>query len=981
MDKPFLGFPTRWPSRLPPVEPARHRIRSDGPHRPIPPPRHSVVHCSVRPLDIVWMSFRGRFIAVPDHTDLPSVQLLGPVTAYLGNAQVELGPPRQRAVLAILAVSVNRPVSRREIIDGVWGENAPSSADNGVHTYVAGLRRVLEPRRGHREQSRLITSVASGYQLNLDRALVDAAAFTDLVAEGDLDAALDLWRGSALDGIPGPFAELERSRLADMRLDAVEQRAERRLADGRPQEVIAELTGLVAAHPLREALHGLLMRALSRAGRQAEALAAYQRARSLLADELGVDPGPALQRIHQQILTAEAEPEPTPVPVTPARTVPAQLPLDVRAFTGREAEMGRIQELARQAADTGTTLALITAAGGIGKSALAVRAAHQVSELFPDGQLYLNLRGFDPDQPPTTPQSALFHLLRGLGVPPERVPDEVDEQSAHYRSLLSDRRMLIVLDNAGSVGQVRPLLPGRSHCLVLITSRNQLGGLIIRDGAHPFPLPTLDDGESTQLLNTIVGAARVAAEPEAAARLSVLCGHMPLALRIAAERLALRPHLSLDDLVADLTSAQSRLSVLDVDEDSAVRVVFASSYLTLKPEAARLFRLLSLQPAGQFGSAAVAAVAGLPHADARRLLGELVDGHLVEETGRDRYQLHDLLRLYAGEKAVADETEQARRDAVTRLLDWYLNTVKAACAQLNPAHQPLGEAAVLEPMIPLHSHQAGFDWCELELVNLVAAGQLGREYGRPDYGWKIPAVLWNFFHLVKSWAAWGTIAKAGLECARADGNVQGEAWSLHALGLTAWGVGRHSVSVQYFQRALELREGLKDEEHVAWTLAGLGLATAGLRRFPEAIEYLYQALDQHRAIGSVFGEGGLLIYLAETRLDSGDPQGAFDNARQAHELFATVGIPLGVGHALTALAQSSLALGRTMDAAYYAEQAVEVRGNNGDRQGLADSLLCWGKAQLSMGDTAEAQRHLNGALVIYAERDHPAADEVRALLS
>ncbi len=623
--------------------------------------------------------------------ELLRVDLLGQLRVCFGPRQVPLGSPKQQAVLVMLASRANRVVSRDQIIDGVWGGDSPACAANAVHTYVAGLRRALEPGRTHRGQERLLVSMGLGYLLRLDRGGLDVELFerslnrareqwgSDLLAAaGSFGKALALWRGLPFPGVRGPFAEAERDRLGELRLTAMEDRAEVMLAAGRHAEIVADLSDLTHDQPLRERAHGLRMLALYRSGRQAEALESFTGIRRLLIDELGIEPNARLQRLHQQILTGEAElgPSRPTVPPThhitaatgsapepdhsgegdPSGQVPQQLPREAPGFTGRHARLARLHDLllAQETEPPGAAvIAVISGTAGVGKTSLAVHWAHRVASRFPDGQLYVNLRGFDPRQAPLPPGDALSRILRAMAVAAVRIPGDVDDQAAMLRTLLARKRMLLLLDNAATARQVRPLLPGSPHCLVLVTSRNDLGGLVARDGAHRIPLEMLSTGESVALLARVIGTQRVEAEPGAAAELARLCGGLPLALRIAAERAAGHPRqVTLAELAAELAVENRRLDALaaDDDEDTAVRNVFSWSYRALAPQPARMFRLLGLHTGPELSASAAAALANSTTARVRPLLTTLVRRNLLAEVAPDRYRLHELLRIYAAER-------------------------------------------------------------------------------------------------------------------------------------------------------------------------------------------------------------------------------------------------------------------------------------------------------------------------------------------
>ncbi|QFG24776.1 BTAD domain-containing putative transcriptional regulator [Actinomadura sp. WMMB 499] len=620
------------------------------------------------------------------------VQLLGRLRAWRDGTEVALGPPKQRALLGLLAARLNEAVGSTEIIDAIWGDTVPASATGGVHTYVAGLRKALEPQRSRRESGDTIVSAGGGYTLVLPPESVDVRRFTAHLATArspatdrdtalrEFGAALALWRGEAYASVPGPFAQTERARLQELRLTAVEEWGAAMLEAGRHAELQPALADMVAKNPLRERLRWLLMLALYRSGRQAHALTVYRETHRLLTRELGIEPGPELQSLHEQILGADPDLAPAPAasgaavapPPGAAAPRPAQLPPGVRGFEGRTAELARLREFVTAERDRDAAepaVVVIDGPPGVGKTMLAISAAHRLSAHFPDGQLFVDLRGFDPAAEPLDASAALASLLDTLGVSRDRIPADPSGRAALYRSVLHGRRVLIMLDDALDPDQLRPLIPGGPAC-VLVTSRRRLSGLVARDGAHRLPLAPLRLEESVRLLTYLIGADRVAAQREDVVRIAEMCGNLPLPLRLAAEQLTADPRMPLAELVERYTPGQARLDGLAVENDplATLRSVFGSSYRALPAEAARLYRLLGAygSPAVEF--AEVVALAGRVPADTRRLLDVLVDNHLLEEDG-DTFRFHPLLGTYAGECAV-EEPEDSQRAARARVLHY-----------------------------------------------------------------------------------------------------------------------------------------------------------------------------------------------------------------------------------------------------------------------------------------------------------------------
>ena len=672
--------------------------------------------------------------------------VLGPVRAWRGDTELDLGQPQQRAVLAALLLREGAQVGLGDLVDGVWGDQAPASAARLIRVYVHRLRSVLG-----RAGPGVISSVGGGYMLDVDAQSCDLTRFTRLAAEarrvragGNPGAAvmlfgeaLALWSGSTLAGVPGPYAAAQRIRLDELRLNTQEESLAAVVDLGLYHQAAEELSVLVAAHPLRERLRELQMLALYGAGRQAEALDAFRDAERLLEEELGVDPGPGLRAMRQRIVnldpalldpTPVASPAPVASPVSRLRAaapVPAQLPGDVAHFTGRVEQLNTLTELSARAGGTAAVTA-IGGSAGIGKTALALHWAHQHTARFPDGQLYVNLRGFDPAGTPVPAEAALHGFLDALGVEPAQIPPGLEERAGLYRSLLARRRMLVVLDNARDADQVRPLLPGSADCLVLVTSRDQLSGLVAVHGAQSLTLDLLTPGEARDLLAHRLGAARVATQSEVVGELVELCARLPLALNITAARAGMRPDFPLAVFAAELRETRDRLAVLDAgDPATNVRAAFSWSYQTLSPAAARMFRLLGIHPGPDITTPAAASLTALDRDQARTALNELTHAHLLTEHTPGRYTFHDLLRAYATEQSHTHDTDEQRSQALHRALDHYIHTVRRADRLLNspggraPLAVPEPEPGVT-PETPADDQQA-WNWFTAEYQVLLAA--------------------------------------------------------------------------------------------------------------------------------------------------------------------------------------------------------------------------------------------------------------------
>ena len=613
------------------------------------------------------------------------MRLLGPVDVMVDGRPRPVHGLRRRAVLATLTLHGGETVSTGRLVDAVWGRAAPPAAVNTLQSHVSYLRKIMGSKAA-------IVARPPGYVLAIGEDGTDVHLAERLRRQGmesadpsrrvrDLRNALALWRGRPLADVAGLVWLEEQAARLDLLGERIERAlAEARLAVGEHTELVPELERMVADHPLDEQLHGQLMVALYRGGRQADALAAYQRLRHTLAEELGIDPSQALRDLETAILRQDPSLDgPAPAVIlhaaAPVVPVPAQLPPAVAVLTGRAAELASLDAIVPRAAvgldaqNATAVIAVITGTAGVGKTALAVHWAHRASEQFPDGQLYVNLRGFDPCRPTVEPGEALRGILDAFTVPQERIPASPDAQAGLYRSLLAGKRVLVVLDNARDAAQVRPLLPGSPGCLALVTSRDHLIALAAADGAFLLGLDRLTGSGARDLLASRLGSARIAAEPEAADEIIERCARLPLALTIVAARAAAKPGFPLAAIATELRQATAILDPFHGgDESTDIRAVFSWSYRALGPGAARLFRLLGLHPGPDMTVDAAASLAGIAADQTRALLAELTRGHLLSEHRPGRYAFHGLLRAYAREQAHAHDDDSARSDAVARVL-------------------------------------------------------------------------------------------------------------------------------------------------------------------------------------------------------------------------------------------------------------------------------------------------------------------------
>jgi DNA-binding SARP family transcriptional activator/Tfp pilus assembly protein PilF len=923
-------------------------------------------------------------------------RVLGPLEVWTGQDWSGIGAPKWRALLAVLLLSQGQAVSTDRLIAELWGDRPPDRAANLVSIYVLRLRRVLGDRDGH-----LLTTRAPGYQLRLQPGELDAEQFQALagqgrkaLAEGDFRAAADvlaealgLWRGRALADVP-PFALVtaEAERLEESRLSALELRIEADLGCGMHAQLVPELRRLLSDQPLREGLWGLLMQALDAAGRHAEALAAYGQARQVIAEELGVDPGPELQRLYQALLTADlvprqqraapaaalrigSEPSAGRVPRRPGagsslRRVPAQLPADVADFTGREANLAQLCAAISEAErrdNPAVAVAVVAGAPGLGKTALAIHAAHALRRDFPDGQLYVSLRG--GSEQPVPPDEVLARFLRDLGVDGARIPVDAEERAALYRTRLAERQMLVVLDDARNAAQVRPLLPGTGSCAVIVTSRHRLSDLA---GSRLIDLDVLDDAEATELFIRIIGAERADAEPDAVRDVVAICAGLPLAIRIAGARLAARRGWEIRSLANRLADQRRRIDEFTAG-DLGVRACFQVSFDVLArgesgggADPASLFRMLGVWQGPSIGLNGAAALVGQPEALVGDSLEVLVDAHLLESPAPDRYRLHDLLRDYAAEQARADEPAQAVEEAVHRLLGWYLSTADAAASIVAPPYRDRVPVPVdpLEPGCqPLSFATSGqaLHWFEQERGNLVAATRQAASYGLHDIAWKLPVAAVVCFDRHGYRAEWLTTHRIALASVRELGDRRGEAWVLNNLGMV---FGRQGLSdaISYFEQAVAILHEVGDRREQARAANNLAFTYLVLGRYQEAVTALLGALELQREVGRRYGEGVALCNLGEAYLELGRHEEAIARSQEALAIVREVGSVRDEGYALYNLGRAHLELGHPDEASDLLDQALAIHRAAGNRYGEAQVMEHIGTARARSGQLAEADR-------------------------
>ncbi|NMO52474.1 tetratricopeptide repeat protein [Actinoplanes sp. TBRC 11911] len=919
--------------------------------------------------------------------------VLGPLMVWRDQQPVRLGPLQQQVVLGVLLVRGDRPYGLASMIDAVWGDAAPGSAVNLVQRHVSALRRTLEPHRAARAQDSRLAWTTAGYRLalagdslDLDdfeaglRAARTAREAGDHKAAADaLRAALGLWRGPLCDGLSSPLLDAERDRMADRRLTALQDRIDLDLGIAADPSLIDELHRLIAEHPLRERLHELLMLALHRTGRRADALAAYQRVRRLLHDDLGVEPAAGLQRLHRRILEGDPAPAEPPARVS----VPAQLPHAPANFVGREAELAWLDVLLPDE-PAGAVVAAISGTAGVGKTTLAVHWAHRVRDHFPDGQLYANLRGFDPNGPALDPGRVVRGFLQAFAVPPERVGPDTDSQAALFRSIVAGKRVLVVLDNARDAEQVRPLLPASPGSMALVTSRDQMLSLVAINGARTVPVGLMTVDEAHNFLVHRLGRQRVDAEPAAADEIIARCARLPLALSVVTAQAAAHPQFPLAAVAADLRRAHGRLDAFDGgDLVTDVRAVFACSYRGLTSPGARLFRLLGLHAGPEISVLAAAGLAAEPVASVRAHLGELARAHLIAERSPGRFAQHDLLRAYAAELAEQYHPIGDRRAVVRRDLDHHLHSAYAADRMLNPFRD---DPIVLEPAASgvraeqPADHQAALAWFAAEEPVLLALLRHAAGAGFDTHAWQLAWTLTQFLDREGHWHDAAAIQERALEATRRLGDPRGEAVSRGCLAYACIRLHRLDEAREHLQRALQLYETLDEHTgmgHVHRTMTWL-LDSQG--RYGDALPEAYAALELFRRGGNRTGQARALNAIGWFHSRLGRLEAALDHCTQGLALLRETGDRFDQGDTLDSLGRIHHQLGQYDRAAACYREAIELYAEFGDRYDEGNALVALGDAQADAGDSDGAAAAWRRAVHVLDELGHPSADGVRGRL-
>ncbi|MEY9875825.1 DNA-binding SARP family transcriptional activator [Streptacidiphilus sp. MAP12-33] len=946
-----------------------------------------------------------------------SFRILGPLTVTAGLRPIAVGGARQRTILGMLLLRAGRIVPVDALVDEVWSGRPPATARTQVAIVIAALRKAF---RAEGAGAEIIVTVHPGYQFNPDGHHLDSTDFSRLVAEAELAAragrledasrlygeSLELWRGPALSGVTGSLVEDEAARLEEQRLNAYDDATAVGLELGQDQELVPRLALVAREHPLRERTRHHLMLAQYRSGRRAEALETFREARRQFIEELGMDPGPLLQDLHDAVLRddpaltlaaaqpsrAEAQGHARAATGTVAETavtvaaeppvevgvIPSELPPDVPGFTGREEELKCLDSLlgtveSDPSRSTAPTVGLVTGVAGVGKTGLAVRWANRVAEQFPDGRLFVDLRGYDEQSEAVTTSDVLGRFLRSLGVPSQRIPAGLEERTALYRSVLADRRVLLVLDNVRTFAQIRALLPGRGGSCVLITSREQLEQLVTWPAEARVHLGLLPASDAAELLCRIVGRPRIEGAPDATDRLVELCDRLPLALRIAGARLASKPHWTAHHLVSRLNDQRRRLDELSQGE-SQIRASFAMSYRYLSDKAARLYRRLGLLDVPDFTAWVGAALLDTGVMNAELLIEQLIDAQFVEVVGVDatgafRYRLQNLMRLYAGERAVEEEPEAERAAARDRVFGTYLtiaqeahhrehvgdNSVVHSTAERLDVPATLLEELLADPL----------EWYEAERLSLIALIQQAARAGRADVAWDLTASMIRLFETRNYTEDWRVCAQLSLEASRQAGDVLGQAVMRHYLGSMHLYLQRFDPAVTELEAALELHERAGSALGRAMTLRNLAIVDRIQGRLDLALERLEEALDGFRQAGDLVQEAHALTNLAQVRTDQGRAELAVDLALEAVRLCERLGDgeaeKRGLAQAEHRLARAYLALDRYAEAEAAFARVAEISRGKSDVMGLGYALWGLGESRLAAGDPATALHHLDEA--------------------
>ncbi|WP_020573396.1 AfsR/SARP family transcriptional regulator [Actinopolymorpha alba] len=910
-------------------------------------------------------------------------RLLGPVEVWSADGRIDIGPAKQRCVLAALAVTPGHPLPIEVLVERVWGDSSPKEVRRALYSYLTRLRRALGPEV-------TVLRKPGGYALTATPEQVDLVRFRQSLTEAHtlvrtdargaarlLRSTLGLWRGSPLADLPGEWVARTRDNLRQQRLAALTELGELELRLGRHAELIDDLRDWLDENPLSEPLIGQLLRALSTVGRRAEALDLYARTRDHLGEELGTEPGPELQRLHQRILRRDPTLE---VPISAVAglraggsaassqpELPRQLPRLPATFVGRGPELADAQK----ALFSATATVAVYGPGGIGKSTLALVAAHGVRSQFPDGQLYVDLQGASPGLSPLEPLDVLSRFLRALRVDGSAIPSDVDEAAALFRTITAELKLLVLLDNAAGVSQVRPLLPTGTRSAALITSRSPLTTL---DDAVHIGLTTLPPEESAVVLSRLDISGRCAAAPEETARLAELCGHLPLALRITAARMLARPDWPIRTFVERLTDRQRRLDELG-HHDLTVRACLDVTYralhdseIQLDQEAARAFGLLALPDGPDLSVPVAARLLDRDEPTTETILDRLLDAQLLESRTPGRHRMHDLTRDYAREVAARAGSEAYNNAALDRAWRIWLGT-SARAAQLirtTPRNSGLNTMGAL----PLSDRATAIAWTADEYANLLALARQAAsspDDGRAAVAMEVAHALESFQSHKSQWTDGELLCEQALQVARRLDDPQAKADFAEAIALAIARQGRLDEAVEEYHQALASYRAIGDRHGEGVTLTNLSEVLWRRGEFATATASLLDGLALSRETGDRYAEAIALAHLGTTHARLGRSADAINALQEALELAQANGDQVGQAVILTNFAEAYLIADDPARAAPLAAESLALHRTLGNRRGEAIALSMLGNTHLGSGRYAEAVGQLRAALTI-AER-------------
>lgn len=911
------------------------------------------------------------------------LRLLGPVELWAGDEAVDIGPAKRRAVLAALAVEAGRPVPIDTLVDRVWErETAPARARSVIYAHVSRLREALAG-----DPTMRIMRQPGGYVLLAPAGTIDLHHFTDLTRQARacerddtarsclLRQALDLWNGTALADIGGSWAARVREWYARQRIDVAAAWAEAGLRLHRPTAVLPELQALAAEEPLAEELIVTIMAALHAAGRDAEALSWYATTVRRLADELGTDPGPRLRRAHHAALRSTGD-------TAPEIGATAQPPPAVPGFVGRVDELAQLDALRRLRAETAdaTVIATVSGMAGVGKTSLAVHWAHRAARRF-DGQLYVDLHGYD-GVGRVEPVDAMRGFLEALGVAPDEVPGHPDQVATMWRTALAGRRILILLDNAHDSEHVRPLLPHSPGCLVVVTSRDQLTGLVVTEGARPVPLSPLSDDEAHELLEQRLGYERIAGEQDAMREIVASCGQLPLALAMVAGRAALHPRFPLTSIAAELAGAAGDVGALLDDTGTDLRLVLSWSYDGLGEDAARLFRLLGLHPAGEFSLAAAASLAGLDPPTTRRMLAQLSAASLVTEVAPGRYALHDLLRSYAADLVRSSRFAAEGESAVDRVLDHYVRAACAASQTLAPHRDPprLPEPPAGVTYEPPGDYQAALRWFASSWPTLRRLVEQAVASERDVYTGPLAWALYTYFERVGLWQPQADVERLALMSAERLGDRAQQLQARRSLAAAYTLLGDYDLAAEHFFGALALAEQVGDGVPLGHVLYGIAWMYTTQEHVGEALGHARRALDQFRAVRHSSGEARCLNMIGWVLTQLGQAEQAVEHCEQALRIHDASGDTWCIAETWDTLGVAQHALRRDDDAIDSFRRSLRLCAELGDHFREAQTLDHLGDALAAAGDRGAARDSWARAAALLDELAHPDAAKLRQKL-